>query len=1382
MLKVKEVRTKDYALLGRIFSLALALIMISSTLVFQPALSHQQEVSTEATTDLFENFYDDIDIKLTQTQQQALAEIELERLNRGLVGFEGDYALADDDSLVSVIVLFESSPAAVQILEAGLEGVNLSELAAEQVVEDEHALFRRELTTLFNSQQRLRETQVYTIGWEYRVALNGVNITLPSHLVAELAYFESVRAIYPDIMMTHDAVEVETLAEALRNPPGMAPGRETMRADDMHELGYRGEGVVIAVLDTGIDYHHPAFYGAFLTLEEMRQRNPELTEAETIDGVFYGRNFIDDVALFPTLQNPEEALAANDPMETTYDFWSGTGLPRYSNPATGAGRFFTAHGTHVAGTILARDTGGDLASLGVAPEARMFAYRVLGPRGSGPTAGVVASIEQAVYDRPDIVNMSLGSANNTPAGWPTTTAVNNVSLTNPDILFVISAGNSGSNFHTVASPGTASTALTVSNIVEAGNVGVMMNHGATEYEIRFASTPANLWTYDPDLGLIVSTWDQLEHEDGAYRLFALPRTNATNAAPGPAPGVGSAADFEALVEKYGAEALQGAFVFIRRGYAFVDVAATANELGLGGVIVINNTNENVATGIPILPLPYIFIGLDYGIALYEQMQEAIAASEPSTITFSEFLWTPFRLSGSSSRGPILESFEIKPDVGANGTNVFSPVPAWWLGAGGGTDYGIAYANMSGTSMSAPHIAGGVALLIEYSRRHTGTSWEAEELKVRTMNTAIPFERGFYSVFDKGTGYMDVYAAAHAQTVVSVYYDRVATESGIAFEDQNFQTTRTGSFSFGGFNLFGLNTRPERSLSATIANHAATSTTYVITYEFLQDGRNTQNPTGQVTFNLSETTLTVPAGETAQFDASLQIELDATAGFYEGFVTVAELGGDVVARLPFAGVVFRYGTLPVCDIVSEGSFAGPNGSAWRICADGTLEVNAGVINWTGALSPWHAHRDLITQVEITGPILAGASLRALFRELTFVTTIEGLTYFDTTATTSMYRMFFGLSGVTELDVTSFNTSAVTNMALMFRDASSLVEIDVSNFNTYNVRDMREMFRATSIEKLDLTGFDTSHVTNMNQMFTALHTLNELILGESFSFIGAPNLVPLRQTESYTGLWQGAGGVLTSAQLMARFDGQTMAGTFVRQAWTETDPEICDIEARGRFANGATIGGAQWHLCSDGTLEIGPGFMNWTLATSPWHAYRSDITEIVFTGEVTGGAALRSLFHDLANLEEIHHLAYLDTSQVTSMARMFRGASSLTELDLSSFDTSHVTDMSWMFFGASGLETLDVTNFATNNVTNMALMFRETSSLVELDVTNFDTTGVTDMREMFRGMSSLEALDLAHFDTSNVTNMNHMFVGMSALTELILGDLFTPIGSPGIPRLH
>ena len=196
----------------------------------------------------------------------------------------------------------------------------------------------------------------------------------------------------------------------------------------------------------------------------------------------------------------------------------------------------------------------------------------------------------------------------------------------------------------------------------------------------------------------------------------------------------------------------------------------------------------------------------------------------------------------------------------------------------------------------------------------------------------------------------------------------------------------------------------------------------------------------------------------------------------------------------------------CDVRAEGQFAAGEtaGSLWRLCEDGTLEVDEGFINWTGNLSPWHAHRAYITQVDIRGPIRAGTSLRALFRELTEATAIVGLTYFDTSATRDMHRMFFGASGLTTLDVTSFDTSNVVDMAMMFREGANLEILDVSSFDTSNVTDMREMFRATGIRQLDLTGFNTSSVLNMNHMFVGMTSLRALILGDLFTPIGNPGI--------------------------------------------------------------------------------------------------------------------------------------------------------------------------------------------------------------------------------------------------------------------------------------
>lgn len=182
----------------------------------------------------------------------------------------------------------------------------------------------------------------------------------------------------------------------------------------------KGEGVKVAVVDSGIDYTHPAFGGGFGA------------GFRVVDG---------------------------------YDFVDNDFDPMDEN----------GHGTHVAGIIAANSP--DM--MGVAPDALLYAYRVLDKDGRGRTSDIIAAIERLVdpngdgdpADRVDIANLSLGSNFGNPLD-ASSKAVDNA--TQLGVLFVISAGNSGyvqdsgSNAHftangslTVGSPGTARLALTV---------------------------------------------------------------------------------------------------------------------------------------------------------------------------------------------------------------------------------------------------------------------------------------------------------------------------------------------------------------------------------------------------------------------------------------------------------------------------------------------------------------------------------------------------------------------------------------------------------------------------------------------------------------------------------------------------------------------------------------------------------------------------------------------------------------------------------------------------------------------------------------------------------------------------------------------------------
>ncbi|GGD02954.1 BspA family leucine-rich repeat surface protein [Enterococcus wangshanyuanii] len=194
---------------------------------------------------------------------------------------------------------------------------------------------------------------------------------------------------------------------------------------------------------------------------------------------------------------------------------------------------------------------------------------------------------------------------------------------------------------------------------------------------------------------------------------------------------------------------------------------------------------------------------------------------------------------------------------------------------------------------------------------------------------------------------------------------------------------------------------------------------------------------------------------------------------------------------------------------------------------------------------------------------------------------------------------------------------------------------------------------------------------------------------------------------------------------------------------------------------------------GVLTIDSGSLG-TSGTSPWVGNGSSVPSrsvkrIVFTGPVIAPEISDDLFANniaspLENLISIENFGNLDVGNVTSMLRMFRGASSLTSLDVSNWDTSNVTVMSQMFFGASSLTSLDVSNWDTSNVTTMNGMFYDASSLTSLDVSNWDTSNVTAMVAIFFDANSLTNLDVSNWDTSKVTSMSGTFQGASSLTSL------------------
>jgi len=215
-----------------------------------------------------------------------------------------------------------------------------------------------------------------TVVRNYNIVYHGIAMIVPANKVAKLLQIPGVVDVHPDIELY-----VQGLEHSL--PTIGAPAAWALPP------GLRGQGILVAVLDTGADYMHPDLGGGM---------GPGYM-------VVGGWDFVDD---------------DNDPMERKND----PGV----NPATGRD-WNTSHGTHVAATVVA-----------VAPEANLYIIRVLGRGGSGSSSDVMAGIERAVIAGAHVANMSLGAALGHPNS-PWAEAVDNAVLAG--VVFTVSAGNSG---------------------------------------------------------------------------------------------------------------------------------------------------------------------------------------------------------------------------------------------------------------------------------------------------------------------------------------------------------------------------------------------------------------------------------------------------------------------------------------------------------------------------------------------------------------------------------------------------------------------------------------------------------------------------------------------------------------------------------------------------------------------------------------------------------------------------------------------------------------------------------------------------------------------------------------------------------------------------
>jgi len=663
---------------------------------------------------------------------------------------------------------------------------------------------------------------------EYREAFNGVAATLPGNLVEDLIRIGVVKRIWKDEMVQLD------LPDAKQYPmdPKMIDSVPQIGVDKLHDEKIEGQGIKVGVIDTGIDYNHPDLSGAYKGYRAIDGKDPSAVDPDSVKGW----DFIDNDA---------------DPMEETYEEWKASGQPEVDNYGNA---YYTSHGTHVSGTVAGRQENTvDSAVKGVAPEVDLYNYRVLGPYGNGSTGGILAGVDKSVKDEMDVINLSLGS-NLSSAVSPLSVAVNNAMLAG--VVATVASGNAGDGAMTIGSPGSGALAITV---------------GASDVS---QTIPTYTASADDDTFQDVQLLAKDFTDDvGAFQEESLPVAFA---------GLGKSSDFESTDVK-------GKIALIERGdIAFDEKLKNAKKAGAAAAIVYNNEEGQI---------PY-YVGESTGyipsFRLSKKDGERLKVlSESGTVfKFGELRNTKSEgdhLADFSSRGPIAQSYDVKPDVIAPGVAIYSTYPSY-MNDPEGNSYDAAYARIQGTSMAAPHVAGAAALILQENPDYTPF-----DVKAALMNTAEDLKEE-YSVYEVGAGRINAYDAVHADTSIKVMDQTETIEDGEAGVIKN----ETASFSFRSHYLGDDDKAIEVSRPVVIKNTSKEEKKFAVSAEFLpaKGGRQDAAKNG-VKFTM-ETSIPVKANGETQADPKLQVPQKAAEGTYEGYVRFTnESDPDETYQVPFA---------------------------------------------------------------------------------------------------------------------------------------------------------------------------------------------------------------------------------------------------------------------------------------------------------------------------------------------------------------------------------------------------------------------------------------------------------------------------------------------------
>lgn len=612
------------------------------------------------------------------------------------------YAIDDSKALFSEIIKedFEKTSSIAQDLskEDKIYMVSLNAKSVIELMDEKHS--KEEAYKLAEEAQERAIEKIKTIKdlkirEKYLYTANGLSIMCDALSAKKISYL----------------TEVKSISEANVYEKHVSNVRKEYHIDEIaKEYGLKGDGMLVAVLDSGVDYTHKDMN---VDKANLKLDKAKVDKIKSTNRMTYGQFFNDKV---PFAYNyADENLSVRDKLTERADF---------------------SHGTHVAGIIGANAKDGKGVT-GIAPNTQILNMKIFSNNPNDPGADeekIVRAIDDAVKLGADVINMSFGIT----AGLQDPSDLQQAAIkaaTDKGTIVVAAAGNDAfSTFPnkdkrsiddgTLSAPGLAEEAI---------QVGSFENS-----KIVVSSFVAKLGSDERKIGYFASDHDPEALKDD-YAIVDC--------------GLGRKEDLEGLN-------LEGKVALVKRGeIEFKDKKLNIQEHGALGVIIYNKDGDDellpyISSDEKVL-IPTLFISNTDGMYLLKNIEnvkvnfknERIVVDATKANQASQF----------SSWGPT-PNLGLKPDIIAIGGNVYS------------TMENDSYGNMSGTSMAAPMVSG-VSLLLRQKFMQDGVKNEELPMYIKRalMNTADPkMEENDkpYSVRLQGSGMVNPKAAVESKIFAS----------------------------------------------------------------------------------------------------------------------------------------------------------------------------------------------------------------------------------------------------------------------------------------------------------------------------------------------------------------------------------------------------------------------------------------------------------------------------------------------------------------------------------------------------------------------------------------------------------------------------------------